>query len=278
MSSQAIPLQTGWYVGNPSSAIYQPHAQQRPAIATSLTPSDNPPRFLRVIELRSDTGAISIAVEVGQTQVGSGQDLSDAFETSGFLRIQAVGMDVTAFLASADTTEPYVWTPTNSAEIIALATAIIAAQPANRAATLTISDGTGAILGFNNVNFYQGDTAFDRVYVGATQIWEREQVTPEGETPYVPPVDADTPGAVTGLSVRTDRHPVLPVIVTHYISWGAPSTGGSADGYRYTIDGGATQQTSATSISTSSDGVDVVVWAYNSDGDGPSTTVTTPTA
>lgn len=72
----------------------------------------------------TDLGRVSVRVASSQSPTGSRADLSTAFENSGSVTFKAGVNEVTALLEGADTEEPYIWIPTNSAEVIAFYNAL----------------------------------------------------------------------------------------------------------------------------------------------------------
>ena len=114
MPSQTIQLQAAWYF--PSFSRWKPPPGSRPAIDAGLRGAD--PRFLESIILAD--GEIRFRIASSQTEISdSGQDLTSQFEDHGSLELIVGANSLLVALGGADTTEPYVWTPTNTAEIAA---------------------------------------------------------------------------------------------------------------------------------------------------------------
>ena len=78
----------------------------------------------------------------GQVQlsiVGTNNRLTAAFEASGLLTFEASdGETLEVMIADADMSEPYTWTPTNSAEVVAFALHVKGLT--DQDAMLTLSD------------------------------------------------------------------------------------------------------------------------------------------
>ena len=127
---QTIQLLDGWY----DHALSYTATPNRPQIVDVLGGG-----FFRNFVI-SGTGRIEL--NFASTAAGSERqrkDLSPAFEQNGSVSLTFNGTTVTAPLFS-DTSDPYRWIPDNSAEWLALATAILNAGSGNRAATLVIRD------------------------------------------------------------------------------------------------------------------------------------------
>ena len=114
MPSQTIQLQAAWYF--PSHSRWKPPLGSRPAIDAGLRGAD--PRFLESIILAD--GEIRFRIASSQTEISAtGQDLTSQFEDHGSLELIVGSNSLLVALGGADTTEPYVWTPANSAEVTA---------------------------------------------------------------------------------------------------------------------------------------------------------------
>ena len=117
MAEQTIPLEGGWFV-NQGGGIktWSPPTASRPAIDAALGGG-----FLRQLGV-SDGSSIT----PGRVSFFLTGDLTDAFEQTGTLQIDAASMSVLVALAGADSSAPYLFTPSNSDEVIALANALVA--------------------------------------------------------------------------------------------------------------------------------------------------------
>ena len=110
------------------------------AIDDSLTGGTD--RWIGYVEFASSgTVRLRFASNLTENINNANDDLSSAFEANGSVTITVGSESVTVSLAGADTTEPYVFTPTNSAEVTAFATAV-RALPGDQSATLVIRDFT----------------------------------------------------------------------------------------------------------------------------------------
>ena len=96
-----------------------------------------------------DSGEVSISI------VGTNNRFTPAFEASGRLIFEASdGETLEVMLTGADVTEPYLWTPTNSAEVIAFANHVRGLTDHN--ATLTLTDdppGTDHVVDAGDTSF-----------------------------------------------------------------------------------------------------------------------------
>ena len=114
MPSQTIQLQAAWYF--PSFSRWKPPPGSRPAIDAGLRGAD--PRFLESIILAD--GEIRFRIASSQTEISAtGQDLTSQFEDHGSLELIVGANSLLVALGGVDTTEPYVWTPANGAEVTA---------------------------------------------------------------------------------------------------------------------------------------------------------------
>ena len=112
---QTIQLQASWY----GFGSWEPPTGSRPAIDAGLRGAD--PRFLHEIVLRTG-GIVDFRLASSQTQPSSSnQDLTPEFEQNGSLELIVGANSVLVALASSDITEPYIWSPANSAEVVAFA-------------------------------------------------------------------------------------------------------------------------------------------------------------
>ena len=81
----------------------------------------------------TEAGKVSLVIDPGQT------DFTDAFEASGRIIFQASDSELLeVMIANADMEEPYVWTPPNSAEVVAFANHVRGLT--DHDATLTLTD------------------------------------------------------------------------------------------------------------------------------------------
>ena len=88
-----------------------------------------------------DNGKIALHISDPESESpsASGDDLSDAFETGGSLKIEAGSESISIQVQGIDVTEPYSWFPDNTDDVIAFVDTLANANAA-QAATLTIRD------------------------------------------------------------------------------------------------------------------------------------------
>ena len=95
--------------------------------------------------------------------VGPNKDFTVAFEASGRIIIEASDGETLEIVGTgSDVTEPYTWTPTNSAEVIAFANHVLALS--DQTATLTLTDDPAA---GNTAPSFTNDT-------GTAQSWAQD--------------------------------------------------------------------------------------------------------
>ena len=109
----------------------------RPQINADLRGTSN--AFLANLSLQNDNGTVNLSFSSTSSGGGGDQSLSDAFEASGGLDITVGSLSLSVNLAGADTTDPYNWIPSNSAEVIQWVNDVFALT-GNQAATLVIRD------------------------------------------------------------------------------------------------------------------------------------------
>ena len=102
--------------------------------------TDNADAALRLISIASN-GLIFIALDPEPTT--GRRDFTADVESSGVFTLASGSESVDFGIFDADMADPYIWTPTNSAEIIAFYNAI---GTSNVAATLTLRDGPKALV------------------------------------------------------------------------------------------------------------------------------------
>ena len=134
MPSQIIQLQAAWYF--PSHSRWKPPQGSRPAIDAGLRGAD--PRFLETLVLAD--AEIRLRIASSQTEISaSGQDLTSTFEQNGSLELIVGSNSLLVALAGADTTDPYVWTPANGAEVAAFE-ALLSSTSGTESGQLIIRD------------------------------------------------------------------------------------------------------------------------------------------
>ena len=127
---------TSFYTG--TTLAIEPSSIDRHRIRESqLLPSGQTRYFaqLRIYQ----TGNVDL--EFASTELealGARNDLSDAFEETGEIDITIDGDTLTISIANADSSEPYQWTPTNDAEVIAFYNAHGSKANQSRSPTITL--------------------------------------------------------------------------------------------------------------------------------------------
>ena len=150
MPSQIIQLQAAWYF--PSHSRWKPPQGSRPAIDAGLRGAD--PRFLETLVLAD--AEIRLRIASSQTEIStSGQDLTSTFEQNGSLELIVGSNSLLVALAGADTTDPYVWTPANGAEVAAFE-ALLSSTSGTESGQLIIRDFVPVYYVVN-----AGDVAWD---------------------------------------------------------------------------------------------------------------------
>ena len=96
-------------------------------------------RFFSTVGFES-TGEVELHFSSSVFNTGANHDLTAKFEANGGFTLSTDTSEITVLLAGVDMEEPYIWTPANSAEVIALYNAF--SGMANVAATLTLFDFT----------------------------------------------------------------------------------------------------------------------------------------
>ena len=90
-------------------------------------------QLLNILQLRYANGRVTISITMSNNR------FTDAFEATGRIIITASdGETLEVMIANADMTEPYIWTPANSAEVIVFAAHVRTLTDQN--ATLTLTD------------------------------------------------------------------------------------------------------------------------------------------
>ena len=98
------------------------HSSNRPLVDAALRGAFN--RYLASVQAHLDGHFVISFDESSSGQDSINADLSAAFESSGSVSVDVSGESLTVALAGADLTEPYNWTPSNSAEVTALYNAL----------------------------------------------------------------------------------------------------------------------------------------------------------
>ena len=116
---QTFTLPGSAYIASGINKQWSLAAGSRILVGTAI--AGNATRYIRNLLLTS-AGLIRIdVVDQNNSNVlsGSGDDLSNAWESNGGITITSGNNSVTALINGADTSEPYSWTPSNSSEVTA---------------------------------------------------------------------------------------------------------------------------------------------------------------
>ena len=134
----------------------------------------DPTTYLGRITLNGDSGLVSFGTtgDLGGETFPAGPDMSDAWESNpSAIKIEVASESLSVTFGNAgasDPNEPYTWTPSNSAEVIAFIAAYRALpssslQEPRASTTITLSDESG-------FNLYVGSSKVSKVYVGSSQV------------------------------------------------------------------------------------------------------------
>ena len=137
MANQTIPLEAGWFSDQSTQIQWSPPTNSRPQIDDALLAS--PPGFLQHVTIRSDGG---VRVNYAPSQTASGnEEATNQFEENGSITITAGTNSFTINTEHDDTSEPYAFEPSNSADVVAFYNALHGNGDGSTAATYTIDDG-----------------------------------------------------------------------------------------------------------------------------------------
>ena len=163
---EGISLQNAWYTKVSNTEIkWEPPANSRPTINAVLTRGQTD-LYLRKVVITTDGTNASIEIDFATTQSADDMaELSHQLELHGDIKLQASGgHEITIEFAGNDLSDPYNFTPSNSAALHTFFTSVVAE-----------TDHAAA------VDLYDGDPAFE--IVGATRLkrqwfpetWDRLQ-------------------------------------------------------------------------------------------------------
>ena len=140
MAEQIIPLLSGWYDEGLALVRWAAEGSARPSIDPDLRDDVGNTRLFGLLDMYAN-GSVTLRIASSTTDPPAqpGHDLSSDFETSGSLEITAGTETVLVEMAGADLREPYVFFPSNSAEVTAFYNAVFPLS-GNPAATLIIRD------------------------------------------------------------------------------------------------------------------------------------------
>ena len=136
MAQQTIQLPASVYFGLSSTVAWN-YTNNRPRINNNLT--DGTTVYLDSARVNSN-GRVELAFALAASgDIGGDQSLSADFESSGGFDITVGAFSLSVNLEGADTTDPYQWTPSNSAEAIQFYNDVFALT-GNQSATLVLRD------------------------------------------------------------------------------------------------------------------------------------------
>ena len=168
MAYQSIPLLAAWWEDIGTARVWNPEGDE-PLIIASLVDAGESDRFLAIFGVL-DNNRVNLNISDGVQQTLD--DLTDSFEASGGLRLTIGSNSWIFLLAGADMSDPYLWFPSNAADVAAA----YAAASSAVAATLEISDDPDTDFARLRVGStgvrkaYVGATEATRVYVGSTRV------------------------------------------------------------------------------------------------------------
>ena len=165
MAEQTLNLPASSYISIATFVTWSFSGTDRPLIDASLT-SGNTRYFSQIVLLSNGRVQLTVSSSQDESASDTGDDLSDAFEANGglTLTVTSPSISLTVDLDGSDMEEPYLWSPTNSSEVITAYNALKATSTAP-SAVLTLSDNasppdkTNALTLFSN----QGGTSFPGV-------------------------------------------------------------------------------------------------------------------
>ena len=174
MARQTIPLPAVAFFDRASDVIWSFGSGDRPEIDAALLVS--PPGFLQSITIQRATFPLLylVHVDIAQSQTNPGnEELTDQFEEHGSITIVAAGNTLTINTEHDDTSEPYIFDPSNVAEVTAFYDALNGLGDGSTAGTLTLDDGASAIyVASTQVSTaYVGSTSLATAYVGSTKVF-----------------------------------------------------------------------------------------------------------
>ena len=142
MAEQTINAPASWAsLPNPHAVEISAPSGSRPAIDNSLKANEGDERRFGSLDMQGAGSLVPGRFVLNiSTATGSSNnlDLSSTFEMLGSVEITVQGRSLLVALAGADTREPYVWTPANSAEVIAFEAYVRGLAANQRAATITL--------------------------------------------------------------------------------------------------------------------------------------------
>ena len=122
MAEQTITLDQSWFFSGAIAVSWQPLGINRPQIDADLASAR--PWFAAILFKKDGSIELRFANPQSETAADANDDLSATFEASGSFVITAETAELSVSMAGADTAEPYVFTPSNSAEVTAFYNAV----------------------------------------------------------------------------------------------------------------------------------------------------------
>ena len=115
---QTVDLEAAWAAFG-TNVVWEAPAADRPAITDpSLLPSTGDRFFSRIRINSSGQVALRIASDTTTANpTATDEDLADDFEERGYVVLEVDGRFYRADLDGSDTTDPYIWTPTDAASM-----------------------------------------------------------------------------------------------------------------------------------------------------------------
>lgn len=133
----------------------------RPAMDDAFNPGTGTIFFAQVA-LNTNN---SVVLQFAKNQFGDVRaDLTDKFEQNGGFRLVSGQHTLECLIASMDTSEPYLWTPSNGSEVNTFRAALASAPAAT---SITIFDSSIPSMKFNGVDI--GAWKFNGVDIGAAK-------------------------------------------------------------------------------------------------------------
>ena len=157
MAEQTIQLAASWHDAQSSATRWRAPAGSRPEIDAALAGTFS--KFFSTVLVRSSNGEVLLQIASDQSELpqNANDDLLQVFETNGSLELIVGSNSLLVALAGADMSEPYIWTPTNSAEVIAFE-AMLSDVDGTESGQLIIRDFVPAVTTDHAVD--AGDAAF----------------------------------------------------------------------------------------------------------------------
>ena len=124
MAEQTIPIPAArWLVA--AGEVHYRYTSERPAISASLSPPDAATRYLRdIVFLSNGTVKASFDTVASGGEESGRSDLGSGFESGGSITLTVGDHSITIETDHDEKTDPYTFTPSNAAEVIAFVQAV----------------------------------------------------------------------------------------------------------------------------------------------------------